>query len=65
MKAEKQALDKFAVLLKYDSRLVTQNKRLGLINDAEIKEHVSGLPDSGSNLDHVRIEDITLNGSHN
>lgn len=65
MKAEKQALDKFAVLLKFDSRVASQNKRLGLTNDAEIKEHVSGLPDSSSNLDHVRIDDITLNGSHN
>ena len=62
MKNEKQGLDQFSVLLKYDSRVVTLNKRLGFVSDAELKEHIQTIPDSSTNLDHVRIEDLNLNG---
>jgi hypothetical protein len=59
MKVEKQSsLDQFSVILKYDSRVATHNKRNGLLTDAELKEHASALPDSGGDLDHVRIEDL-------
>jgi hypothetical protein len=67
MKNEKydgtNGLDRFAVLLKYDSRVSAHNVRNGILKDSELKGHVSTLPDSASNLDHVRMDDGHSNGS--
>jgi len=63
MKLDKLGLDQLSNLLKFDNRVIQHNKRLGILNESELKTHIESLPDSASNLDHVRIEDINLNGS--
>lgn len=65
MKLDKPTVgtDKFSVIMKYDTRVTHHHLRFGTLSESELKAHLASIPDSASNLDHVRFEDISLNGA--
>jgi hypothetical protein len=50
--------DKFKNNLRFDSRLLEWNLKYKVLQDKDVKDHVSTLPDSAANVETFAIDDI-------
>ena len=57
-KASGKTADKTALMMKYDSRLVEQNLRNGVVTKEELEAKMKEIPDSAANVESFQFEEL-------